>query len=242
MDTTFDSIRASAHPALVAAIDLLRPSEHTAALIQALHRRHAAASGASVLEIGSGSGVVLACLAQLGAAELCGVDIEADALQAGPAMLDAVGGHARAEFIQGDMWSAVPGRRFDLIVSNLPQFPTKAEDFPGRLRSWSDGGEDGRALVDRFIGGLAAHLAPGGRAIMTHNAFIDMAKTRRVLSRDGLRAQVLQTDLVVLPADKFSRMTNSVRLREEGKTILTVGPYTFARIHIIEISAKKAKG
>ena len=54
----------------------LRPSEYTAALIQALQARRATVSGARALEIGSGSGVVLAALAELGAASLCGVDIE----------------------------------------------------------------------------------------------------------------------------------------------------------------------
>jgi len=50
------------------ALAALRPSEYTAALIQLLQAKAAKVRGAKVLEIGSGSGVVLAALGELGAA------------------------------------------------------------------------------------------------------------------------------------------------------------------------------
>ena len=62
------------------ALAALRPSEYTAALIQVLQAKAALVRGAKVLEIGSGSGVVLAALGELGAASLCGIDIEEDAV------------------------------------------------------------------------------------------------------------------------------------------------------------------
>ena len=68
------------------ALAALRPSEYTAALIQVLHARADSVRGAKVLEIGSGSGVVLAALGELGAASLCGIDIEEDAVESGMAM------------------------------------------------------------------------------------------------------------------------------------------------------------
>ena len=63
-------------------VPALRPSEYTAALIQALRAEPETVRGANVLEIGSGSGVVLAALGALGAASLCGIDIEEDAIEA----------------------------------------------------------------------------------------------------------------------------------------------------------------
>jgi protein-L-isoaspartate O-methyltransferase len=61
-------------------VPTLRPSEYTAALIQVLRAHPEKVRGANVLEIGSGSAVVLAALGDLGAASLCGVDIEHDAI------------------------------------------------------------------------------------------------------------------------------------------------------------------
>ena len=81
----------------VAAAGWLRPSEYTAALINVLRGRAAWVRGADVLEIGSGSGVVLAALGALGAASLCGIDIEHDAVVSGELLLRQLGhgGNAR---------------------------------------------------------------------------------------------------------------------------------------------------
>ena len=55
--------------------------------------------------------------------------------------------------------------------------------IPGRLPTWSAGGADGRALLDPFLEGLAAHLAPGGRAVITHNAFVGLERSREIVAR-----------------------------------------------------------
>jgi methylase of polypeptide subunit release factors len=193
--------------------------------------------GATVLEIGSGSGVVLAALAGLGAASLCGIDREDQAIRTAEILLGSVG--AEAELLCGDLWQPVTGRRFDLVVANLPHFPTESCDFPGRLPSWSHGGPDGRRLLDPFLDGLAAHLTPSGRAVITHNAFVGLAATRRSLARSGLRAQIRRTILLAVPSEKLRVMTAAIRTREEGRTILSLGAYTFARMHILDISARR---
>jgi release factor glutamine methyltransferase len=225
---------------LATALHVLRPSEYTAALIQTLLGMRRLVRGAQVLELGSGSGVVLAALAGLGAASLCGIDSEDQALQAGEAMMEASG--AAAEFHRGDLWQPVGDRRFDLIVSNLPQFPTESLSFPGRLPSWSHGGHDGRQLLNPFLDALAAHLVPAGRAVITHNAFIGLAETRRRLARRGLRARILRTVMVTLPNEKLKVMSSDIRLREEGRTIHTIGAYCFGRVHILEIGSRRMDG
>jgi release factor glutamine methyltransferase len=58
----------------------LRPTEYTAALLRQLQLNRSAVEGARVLEIGCGSGVLLAALARFGARSVCGVDIERDAV------------------------------------------------------------------------------------------------------------------------------------------------------------------
>jgi release factor glutamine methyltransferase len=222
-----------------AALSVLRPSEYTAALIQALQARRAAVRGASVLEVGSGSGVVLAALAGLGAASLCGIDVEQDAIASGSLLLDGLGHRQRAEFIRGDMWSPVEGRRFDLIVANLPHCAL-VDPLPGRLPSWSAAGADGRRLLDPFLEGLGRHLAPAGRAFITHNGFVGLDRSRRMLARAGLTLEVVLTLLVNLHDEKLARMTPSVLATEQGRTIHRYGPYAFAELHIVEIAAAAA--
>lgn len=220
-----------------ALIPALRPSEYTAALMQALRNRSLWVRGRSVLEVGSGSGVVLAAMCELGAASVCGVDIEEAAVAAGRRLLHGLGHGARLEMLRGDMWRPVAGRRFDVIAANLPQFPMKPVRYAERLPSWSSGGLGGRRLLDPFVEGLAEHLAPGGRAIITHNGFVDLDKTRAMLARDGLSLRVATTLLVSFPDEKVALMTPSVLRAEDGRTIHRCGPYAFGEMHVVEIGA-----
>lgn len=221
-------------------VSLLRPSEYTAALIQTLRRRAAWVGGADVLELGSGSGVILAALSELGAASLCGVDIEPEAIQSGRDLLRQLGRGDRAEFIRGDMWQPLGGRRFGLIAANLPHFPMVRGDFDGRLPSWSFGGPDGRLLLDRFLKGLPAHLTPGGRAVITHNAFVNLALSQAIVEDVGLSLRVASTTLIHIPPEKTELMTRAILSMEDGRSIYRHGPYTFGELHIVEIGAADA--
>jgi release factor glutamine methyltransferase len=224
------------------AVAALRPSEYTAALIQVLQARAARVRGARVLEVGSGSGVVLAALGELGAASLCGIDIEEDAVTSGMLLLAELGHGETAELYLGDMWLPVAGRRFDLIVANLPHFPMERSDVRGRLPTWSAGGSNGRALLDPFLEGLDAHLVGDGRAIITHNAFVDLDRSREILARHGLAPSVALTTLVCIPDDKLSRMTAGVLAVQDGRTLHRYGPYAFGEMHIVEIARHGVPG
>lgn len=217
--------------------EALRPSEYTAALIQALRLEAPRVKGTSALEIGSGSGVVLAVLGAMGATSLCGVDIEGEAVAAGELLLGDLGHGGRACLHRGDMWQPVAGRRFDLIVANLPHFPMEHREVSGRLRTWSSGGPDGRELLDPVLEGLSGHFAPGARAILTHNAFVDVARSREIVARHGLDLRIVMTVLVYVAAEKLALMTPSVLCAEEGRSIFRYGPYTFAEMHIVKIAA-----
>jgi SAM-dependent methyltransferase len=221
-------------PAIVPA---LRPSEYTAALIQALQADCDRVQGARVLEIGSGSGIVLAALGAMGATALCGVDIEPDAVAAGRRLLDELGFGATSEVHRGDMWLPVAGRRFDLIVANLPHFPMEPVPVAGRLPTWSSGGPDGRWLLDPFLEGLSVHLAPGARAVLSHNAFVGLDRSRAIVDGHGLSLRVISTVLVYIAGEKLARMTPAVLRAAEGRSLHRYGPYTFGEMHIVEIGA-----
>ena len=218
-----------------APVRALRPSEYTASLIQFLRADADRVRKAHVLEIGSGSGVVLASLGGLGAAALCGVDIEGDAVASSRLLLQGLGYGRIAEIYQGDVWQPVAGRRFDLIVANLPHFPMEPVEVAGRLPTWSAGGTDGRRLLDVFLEGLKDHLAPGGRSVITHNAFVDVERSRTVAGARGLSLSVVMTTLIHVSEEKLARLTPAVLCAEEGRSIYRYGPYAFAEMHIVEI-------
>jgi release factor glutamine methyltransferase len=226
---------------LSTAIDLapapaFRPSEYTAALVAVLQRNGELVQGARVLDVGCGSGVLLAAAGMLGAAALCGVDVEAGAVSATDGLLCGLGLADRAQIRQGHLFDPVRGRTFDLVVANLPHFPMEPRPFDTRRSSWSAGGADGRALLDPFLAGVGDHLAPGGRAFLVHNAFLGLEATVDILTQTGLRADVAETILVHVPEEKVSLMTPSILARETGRSIFRIGPYTFARVLALVIS------
>jgi release factor glutamine methyltransferase len=212
----------------------LRPSEYTTLLIQALRADPDAVAGTCALEIGFGSGVILAALGDLGAAHLCGVDIEQRAVADASQMLGDLGYAAICELFQGDMWLPVAARRFDLIIANLPHFPTEHGQVGDRLPTWSCGGPDGRQFLDEFIEGLGEHLRPGGRALVTHNAFVGIDCSRERAARYGFELRVVMPSLVYIPTEKLRTMTESVRLGQQGRTIHVYGPCSFGEMSIVE--------
>jgi methylase of polypeptide subunit release factors len=217
--------------------DAFHPTEYAAALMQQLRQLAPRLCLDEVLELGTGSGVVLAQLLELGAKHAVGVDIEAAAVQCTLRLLDELG-HAspRVELLQGDLWAPCTGRRFDLVVTNLPQFPAQAPLPDGRLPTWSLGGADGRAQIDRFLDGLPLHLKPGGMALMTHNAFVDLERTQQRLHVLGLQGAVACTVNVPLPVAKLQGLDAELLSRCLGRGLQRIGGYGFAEFHVLEIA------
>ena len=215
----------------------MRPSEYTAALIQVLQAKPRSVRGAKVLEIGSGSGVVLAALGELGAASLVRHRHRRGcrrprACCCWPSLATA----RRRSSTVGDMWLPVAGRRFDLIVANLPHFPMERSDVPGRLPTWSAGGTDGRALARPFPRRTGRRIWPPTAAPSSPTT-PSSTSTARARSWPGsaCRSALRSTTLVYIPDDKLARMTASVLAAQDGRTIHRYGPYAFGEMHIVEI-------
>jgi len=115
-------------------------------------------------------------------------------------------------------------------------------EVAGRLSTWSSGGIDGRELLDPFLEGLSDHLAINGRALITHNAFIDVGRSRHILERYGLAMHIVKTVLVHVPNEKIALMTPSILRAEDGRSIHRYGLHVFADMHIVEIATAGTRG
>ncbi|MCR9177788.1 MAG: methyltransferase [Alphaproteobacteria bacterium] len=219
--------------------DRFRPSDYSAALVQKLLDHGDRVRGARVLDVGCGSGVLLAAAGSAGAAHLCGVDIEAGAVEATRTLLAKLGFSAMSDIKHGAMFAPVAGRQFDLVLANLPHFPMNEAAVDGRLSSWSAGGPDGRRLMDRFLCGLAPHLAPQGRALVMHNAFIGLDSTLRIAAQNGLAVSAGETIMVPLPDAKLAVMTPEVLDREIGQSIQRFGGYAFGTVAVLTVTKAK---
>jgi release factor glutamine methyltransferase len=105
--------------------------------------------------------------------------------------------HTSVRWLHGSWWHAVPGERFDLVLSNPPYI---ADDDPhmaalrheprSALTSGADGLDDIRAIV----AGAPAHLRPGGWLLLEHGH--DQAgAVRALLQAQGFAAVDSRRDL-----------------------------------------------
>ena len=70
----------------------------------------------------------------------------------------ALNGLANVRVVQGDVYSALGGEHFDLIIAHPPYVPALETEFVFR-----DAGEDGEHVTRQMVAGLATHLARGGQ-------------------------------------------------------------------------------
>ncbi|MFD5796106.1 HemK2/MTQ2 family protein methyltransferase [Streptomyces diastatochromogenes] len=186
-----------------------QPQIDTGLLGRAL-RRERITSRTEVLDLGTGSGALAVEAARLGA-RVTAVDISWRALAA--AWCNALLNGQVVRVRHGDLTSAVPGRRFDLVVTNPPYVPAPGAGPPqGPARAW-DAGPDGRLLIDRICAVAPAVLCPAGSLLMVHSHLSGIEETLARLRAAGLRAEIV--DRTRLP---FGRVLRSRLgwLRERG--------------------------
>jgi release factor glutamine methyltransferase len=168
---------------------VFRPRSDTWLLADHL-RRDPLLLESDVLDLCSGSGA-LAIVARLaGASSATAVDVSRRAVLA--ARVNGLLNGLRVRARRGDLLAAVPGERFDLIVSNPPYLPAPDAGPPGRrTRAW-DAGPGGRMLLDRICAEAPSHLRPGGALLLVHSCVCGEDETLRRLRERGLQAGVLE--------------------------------------------------
>ncbi|MER6012425.1 HemK2/MTQ2 family protein methyltransferase [Streptomyces bluensis] len=164
-----------------------RPQDDTRMLSRAM-RREAITPRTEVLDLGTGSGVLAVEAARLGA-RVTAVDISW--LAVAVARLNAFRNRQTMRVRHGDLVSAVPGRRFDLVVANPPYVPSPGgAPLRGPARAWN-AGADGRLLLDRICDTAPAVMRSGGTLLMVHSELCGVAVTLSRLSGAGLDAEVV---------------------------------------------------
>jgi release factor glutamine methyltransferase len=215
--------------------DPFRPSEYTGLLMHALRLRAANYGKDAGLDMGVGSGVLLATLGSIGVRALYGVDVDPDAVRATERLLAELGMLERARLYCGSLWEPLGDTQFDVVTANLPHFAATEPSDPHHSRFWSMGGADGRKLLDPFLAGLRAHLRDNGVAFITHNVFCGMERTEAMLRAGGLAARPILSTTSILHPVKSAVLTPDVRASYDGTAIRRLGPYEFVDVQILEI-------
>lgn len=130
------------------------PSDDSLLLLRAVEVR----PGDSLLDMGSGTGILGIHAAKAGAKVVC-ADPNPHAVDC--TRRNAARNNIRLEVVRSDLFESVSGL-FDVIAFNPPYLPGKQSSTSWIERSWS-GGEEGSELTIRFIEDAWRHLLPGGK-------------------------------------------------------------------------------
>lgn len=122
----------------------------------------------SALDLCTGSGCLAILMAEVFRnAQVVAADLSEDALTVADRNVQDYGLEHRVERIRSDVFSALGGRRFDLIISNPPYVTAESmARLPPEYRHEPQmalaAGDDGLDVVRRILAGAADHLNPGG--------------------------------------------------------------------------------
>ena len=126
----------------------------------------------AALDICTGSGCLAVLLAlSFPRAGIDAADVSRDALTIARANVADYRLQRRLRLIESDLFSALAGRRYDLIVSNPPYVTTRSmrrlpREFRREPAVALAGGEDGLDFVRRILAAAAAHLTPRGLLVL----------------------------------------------------------------------------
>ena len=141
-------------------------------------------------DIGTGTGVLAAILAQRGVAEVIGTDSQARAVDCANANLQALGLAGGARAVVQDMF---PAGRADVVVCNPPWLP----GTPQTLLDYAVY-DPKSAMLRAFLRGLSAHLSEGGQGWLVIS---DLAERLGLRTREQLLGWIEEAGLVVCGRD-----------------------------------------
>ncbi|MFJ7075445.1 HemK2/MTQ2 family protein methyltransferase [Streptomyces sp. NPDC098781] len=193
------------------------PPQTDSRLLGRAMRREGVTAWTDVLDLGTGSGILAVEAARLGG-RVTAVDISWRALAA--TWCNALLNGQTLSVRHGDLAEAVPGRRFDLVLSNPPYVPAPDAGPPrGPARAW-DAGHDGRQLIDRICDTAPTLLRPTGTLLLVHSHLCDVGATLTRLSDAGLRGKVVDRTRLPFGHVLRSRMAwlNGQGLTADGTT------------------------
>ena len=149
--------------------------------------------GQSVLEIGTGSGIVAMYASKL-TDNITVTDINFDACELARKNFEA-NGIESIEILFGNLFEPVKNRKFDVILFNTPYLPTEdGEVLEDTINYAFDGGLNGRKVIDLFLNEVGNHLNDGGIVQMIQSSLSGNEETMEKLDNLGFIAEIAASE------------------------------------------------
>ena len=149
--------------------------------------------GQSVLEIGTGSGIVAMYASRL-TDKITVTDINFDACELARKNFRK-NNIKNIEILWGNMFEVVGNRKFDVILFNTPYLPTEEDEVLDNTINYAfDGGLNGRKVIDLFLNEVKNHLNDGGIVQMIQSSLSGNDETLSKLDELGFIAEIAASE------------------------------------------------
>ena len=149
--------------------------------------------GQSVLEIGTGSGIVAMYASKL-TDNITVTDINFDACELARKNFEA-NNIGNIEILFGNLFEPVKNRKFDVILFNTPYLPTEeGEVLEDTINYAFDGGLNGRKVIDLFLDEVGNHLNDGGIVQLIQSSLSGNEETLEKLDSLGFIAEIADSE------------------------------------------------
>jgi GTP cyclohydrolase II len=132
-----------------------------------LYEKRKEYAGKSVMDIGTGSGMLGVVMALGGVKHVICSDISPEAVANARANIAGFDLDGSAQAIRSDLFAGLQGKKVDIIVFNHPYFASAPIPEEKISLAMMDAGD----LLQRFLKVAKNHLNPGGRIIMPYHEF-----------------------------------------------------------------------
>jgi release factor glutamine methyltransferase len=172
--------------------EVYEPAEDTFQLLEALKIKR----DDTILEIGTGCGMIALDCARRGAHVVC-TDLNPYAVALTKRNIQRnikkLKGHI--EVRHGDLFKVLQqNERFNIVIFNPPYLPTKPSERIGGTGLFdlaTDGGPDGLSITKRFIEELPEHIEKNGCAYLVFSSLSDKKKFVTILKKIRVQADVV---------------------------------------------------
>lgn len=145
--------------------------------------------GQSVLEIGTGSGIVAMYASRL-TDNITVTDINFDACELARKNFED-NGIENIEILFGNLFEPVKNRKFDVILFNTPYLPTEEDEVLDDTINYAfDGGLNGRKVIDLFLNEVGNHLNDNGILQIIQSSLSGNEETLEKLDQLGFVSEI----------------------------------------------------
>ena len=145
--------------------------------------------GQSVLEIGTGSGIVAMYASRL-TDNITVTDINFDACELARKNFED-NGIENIEILFGNLFEPVKNRKFDVILFNTPYLPTEEDEVLDDTINYAfDGGLNGRKVIDLFLNEVGNHLNDNGIVQIIQSSLSGNEETLEKLDQLGFVSEI----------------------------------------------------